>query len=189
MVRLSREHPPNSALGGEALPVPGAPSRVRREPASVRLFSVLCDVWCSPVQEPCLWRPHLQFYPLGERPDPAGWSWGRDLRAWEQKSENITCLVTSIHRILQGRITSGQLFPSPGDLPNPGTEPTSPALQVDSLPPKPPGKPNCFLSDFDPISSLTHSSPLLPSQFQRQLVLSVPDLLSTYAFVPNFPYS
>ena len=29
---------------------------------------------------------------------------------------------------------SGLPFPSPGDLPNPGIEPTSPALKVDSLP-------------------------------------------------------
>ena len=36
---------------------------------------------------------------------------------------------------------SGQPFPSPGDLPNPGIKPRSPALQVDSLPAKPPGKP------------------------------------------------
>ena len=34
-----------------------------------------------------------------------------------------------------------QPFPSPGDLPNPGMEPRSPALQVDSLPSKLPGKP------------------------------------------------
>ena len=31
-------------------------------------------------------------------------------------------------------------FPSPGDIPNPGIEPRSPALQVDSLPSEPPGK-------------------------------------------------
>ena len=36
---------------------------------------------------------------------------------------------------------SGQPFPSPGDLPLPGIEPRSPALQVDSLPAEPPGKP------------------------------------------------
>ena len=36
---------------------------------------------------------------------------------------------------------SGQPFPSPGDLPNPGIEPRSPALQVDALPAEPPGKP------------------------------------------------
>ena len=32
-------------------------------------------------------------------------------------------------------------FPSPGDLPNPGIEPRSPILQVDSLPAEPQGKP------------------------------------------------
>ena len=32
-------------------------------------------------------------------------------------------------------------LPTPGDLPNPGIEPRSPALQVDSLPAEPPGKP------------------------------------------------
>jgi len=36
---------------------------------------------------------------------------------------------------------SGVPFPPPGDLPNPGTEPRSPALQADSLPSEPPGKP------------------------------------------------
>ena len=35
---------------------------------------------------------------------------------------------------------SGLPFPSPGDLPNPGIEPGSPALQADSLPTEPPGK-------------------------------------------------
>ena len=33
---------------------------------------------------------------------------------------------------------SGLPFPSPGDLPNPGIEPRSPALQVDSLRSDPP---------------------------------------------------
>ena len=36
---------------------------------------------------------------------------------------------------------SGQPFPSAGDLPNPGIEPGSPALQVDSLPTELSGKP------------------------------------------------
>ena len=36
---------------------------------------------------------------------------------------------------------SGQLFPSPGDLSNPGMEPRFPTLQADSLPSEPPGKP------------------------------------------------
>ena len=36
---------------------------------------------------------------------------------------------------------SGYTFPSPGDLPNPGMEPRFPALQADSLPAEPSGKP------------------------------------------------
>ena len=36
---------------------------------------------------------------------------------------------------------SGLPFPSPGDLPDPGIDPWSPALQADSLPSEPPGKP------------------------------------------------
>ena len=37
---------------------------------------------------------------------------------------------------------SGLPFPSPGDLPNPGIEPGSPALQADALPSQLPRKPN-----------------------------------------------
>ena len=36
---------------------------------------------------------------------------------------------------------SGLPFPSPGDLPDPGIEPRSPALQADTLPSELPGKP------------------------------------------------
>ena len=36
---------------------------------------------------------------------------------------------------------SGLPFPSPGDLPDPGIEPGSPALQADALSSEPPGKP------------------------------------------------
>ena len=47
----------------------------------------------------------------------------------------------SVHGILQQEHWSGLPFPSPEDLPNPGIEPRSPKLQVDSLPYEPPGKP------------------------------------------------
>ena len=40
---------------------------------------------------------------------------------------------------------SGLPFPSPGDLPHPGTEPESPALQVVSLPPESLGKPHMHI--------------------------------------------
>ena len=43
----------------------------------------------------------------------------------------------SVHGILPARILE---FPSPGDLPDPGIEPSSPALQADSLPTELQGK-------------------------------------------------
>ena len=46
-----------------------------------------------------------------------------------------------VHEILQPEHWNGQSSPPPGDLPNPGIEPRSPALQVGSLPAEPPGKP------------------------------------------------
>ena len=52
-------------------------------------------------------------------------------------------LTFIVQGILQARILEwvAFYFPSPGDLPNPGIEPRSPTLQVDSLPAEPPGKP------------------------------------------------
>ena len=44
-------------------------------------------------------------------------------------------------------------FPSPGDLPDPGIEPRSPALQEDSLPSELPGKPIQYVSKFGKLSS------------------------------------
>ena len=43
---------------------------------------------------------------------------------------------------------SGLPFPSPGDLPNPGIEPKSPALQADALTPEPPGKSCTYMYIF-----------------------------------------
>ena len=49
---------------------------------------------------------------------------------------------SSVHEILQARILEcGLPFLSPGDLPDPGIKLGSPALQADSLPSEPPGKP------------------------------------------------
>ena len=44
---------------------------------------------------------------------------------------------------------SGLPFPSPGDLPNPGIEPRSPALQADALTSEPPGKPEYESNNCD----------------------------------------
>ena len=46
-----------------------------------------------------------------------------------------------VRGLLQARILEWVAFPSPGDLPNPGSKPMSPTLQVDSLPAEPQGKP------------------------------------------------
>ena len=40
---------------------------------------------------------------------------------------------------------TGVPFPSPGDLPDPGTEPGSPAFQAEALTSEPPGKPIIFI--------------------------------------------
>ena len=48
---------------------------------------------------------------------------------------------------------SGLPYPSPGDLPNPGIEPRSPALQADALPSELPGKP--IVSSYSPPSLLS----------------------------------
>ena len=46
---------------------------------------------------------------------------------------------SSVHGIFQARVLP---LPSPGDLPDPVIEPRSPALQADTLPSEPPGKPS-----------------------------------------------
>ena len=48
---------------------------------------------------------------------------------------------SSVHWIIQARKLEWLPCPPPGDLPNPGIEPGSPALQANSLPPDPSGKP------------------------------------------------
>ena len=50
----------------------------------------------------------------------------------------VLCLVTA--QALPGSSDHGDSLP--GNLPNPGIKPRSPALQVDSLPSEPPGKPS-----------------------------------------------
>ena len=69
---------------------------------------------------------------------------------WQHQHENESCSVTSdslwpedytVHEILQSRILEWGAFPFSRGLPNPGIEPGSPALQVDSLPTELSGKP------------------------------------------------
>ena len=63
---------------------------------------------------------------------------------------------SSVHGILQAIILSGMPFLSPGDLPNPGIEPMSPALAGGFFTTEPPGQPNLGrLSMILPIGKCT----------------------------------
>ena len=53
---------------------------------------------------------------------------------------------------------SGWPFSSPGGLPNPGIEPKTPALQMDSLPAEPSGKPYNMIRAFSKFPSLVSKS-------------------------------
>ena len=99
------------------------------------------------------------------RQRPRGWRWvGMELWASDLLSLHcgflicMLCLVAQSCPILwphglqpvrllcpwgfsRQEYRSGLPCPPPGDLPNPGIEPKSPAFQVDSLPSEPPGKP------------------------------------------------
>ena len=59
---------------------------------------------------------------------------------------------------------SGLPFPSPGDFPNPGIEPGSPAFQAHFLPTEPPG-----------------------NQIDNVVIVSAERLSCTYTFSPNSP--
>ena len=50
-----------------------------------------------------------------------------------------------VQEILQAKILVWVAVPSPGDLPDAGIKPGSPALQADSLPSEPPGLPLYFI--------------------------------------------
>ena len=94
----------------------------------------------------------------------------------------------------------GLPFLSPGDLPNPGTEARSPALQVDSLPSEPAGKPRiapkaCYLSGLRALPSKfliqqiwVETKNLHSNRFQGQLVRGLCfDLYSMAQQVKNLP--
>ena len=72
----------------------------------------------------------------------------------------------TVHGIPQAKILEWVAVPSPGDLPNPGIEPRSPALQVNSLPAEPQGKPKNTGE-----SSLSLLQQIFPTQESNQDLL------------------
>ena len=78
---------------------------------------------------------------------------------------------------------SGQPFPSPGDLPNPGIELRSPTLQVFSLPAEPQGKPKNTgvgsLSLLQGIFLIQELNPGSPALQVDSLPAELPDVATT----------
>ena len=54
---------------------------------------------------------------------------------------SVACQALTFLGFSRQEYWSGLPFPSPGNLPDPGIQPESAALQADSLPSEPPGKP------------------------------------------------
>ena len=57
----------------------------------------------------------------------------------------VTCQIPLSMEFSRQEYWRGLPFPSPGDLPRPEVESKTPALQEDSLPSEPPGKPQYFI--------------------------------------------
>ena len=102
------------------------------EMKSISLF-LKCELVCH-----LLWpieRDRVEFYQFKPR-----------LQRWKWKLLSRVRLFATPWTIQSMEFSrpeywSGSPFPSPGDLPNPGMEPRSPALQADSLPAEPKEKP------------------------------------------------
>ena len=88
----------------------------------------------------------------------------------------------TVHGILQARVL--EAFPSPGDLPNPGIKPRSPALQAGSLPAEPQGKPK-----NTGVGSLSLLQQIFPTQKSNQGLLHCRQILyqSSYEVSPWQP--
>ena len=75
-------------------------------------------------------------------PPPVGFTWPVKVKVLvSQSCPTLALLVTPSMGFSRQESWSGLPFPSPGDLPHPGIQPRSPALQADSAPSEPPGKP------------------------------------------------
>ena len=89
----------------------------------------------------------------GGKVQPSPWAWGGGVMHWLCVcviAQFVWLFMTPWSVVHQAPLSmgfsrqecrSGLLFPPPGDLPDPGMEPWSPALQVNSLSSEPPAKP------------------------------------------------
>ena len=151
-------YPPKDTLG-----FPGGSSG--KEPACKCRRHKSCGFspWVGKIPWRRKWQPTPVFLPgesHGQR-NLAGWSpWVAKSQTWLKwltkdtlKASSLSCVQlfatpwTVAYQappsmgFSRQECWSGLPFPSPGDLPHPGIEPGSPALQADALPSEPPGKP------------------------------------------------
>ena len=102
----------------------------------------------------------------------------------------VACQVPLSMEFSRQEYWSGWPFPSPGDLPDAGIEPRSPALQTDSLPSEPPRKPCVcvcvFISSWAFLSILSHVSRIVKSYYGAVLYLSLPAAFRFSWFEPAF---
>ena len=68
------------------------------------------------------------------------WKWSRSVMYDSATPWTVAYQASPSMGFSRQEYWGGLPFPSPGDLPNPGTEPGSPALQTDAWPSEPPGK-------------------------------------------------
>ena len=81
-------------------------------------------------------------------------------QSYPMPCDSMDCSLpaSSVHGTFIQEYWSGLPFPSPGDLPNPGIELGSPALQANALPSEPPGKPEKSPGKFTYIQGKLFSS-------------------------------
>ena len=89
-----------------------------------------------------------------------------------------SCLTPwTVHGILQARILEWVAIPFSRDLPGPGIKPRSPALQADSLPAEPPGKPK-----DTGVGSLSLLQGIFPTQESNQDLLHCRQILCQLSY-------
>ena len=81
------------------------------------------------------WKGHMSTHHPGVLPLVTVWVHAKSLQSCLTLCDLMDCSPagSSVHGLLQARIQSRLPFSPPGDPPDPGIEPRSPALQADSL--------------------------------------------------------
>ena len=96
----------------------------------------------------------------------------------------VTCYASLSMGFSRKEYWSRLPFPSPGDLPDPGTEPRSPALQTDSLQIEPQEKPDSYMNYIQTVNNT-----LIPVETYTSLYtipIFISDLIKTHkAFLIN----